>query len=770
MLEDRTLLHGELKMIKIRKNVFTTTVIFTLFIPLLSCTSSRIKDYISRGNDIQAIELLSSELSKKSDDQEYADLFNQIYPNAIEERYPQKTIDEIIWENISPYGSNKENALKNIVMEVSPQGKILKHKAITKTVMQSENAILKLHEVELIQKFVKRMPDYIGNSKKGVVTQVYKYTEDFSSMYLEAKESFADFYYELGEACASEYSISRLEEAYSIFEKANSYSKCINNVDSKLSETAYCLGEKYQKLGAIENLKTALKWYDKSLKWTKPYKDAGKKSLEINYLIGMELLPDAKNISDYEKVLSYFESAGTFNDAQEKSKEVMYILAKMYRGQKGHSSYEKAGQYFSKLGNYKDAENEAKLYDFYLSLSTLRRNDSSYGIKLNTSNIRKNVYTSVVENSCTPYTYVSTNFETSRFKVFEKNSDSDLYPGMLIRGNSITTQQFSEITEGTRNPISYSLKSDRFSISDCVIQNPASGKVSYEIKNKINQYLSNLIPETVFEYCEVYSPESLELAMGFGYGKNKFYFDRGIFYGNDNVLLVKITQKYFTAQIDEPELPVNFFDPNGILPSKASIGNVSPFYVSSVDYGRSAYFIITSELSTKELINDIENIKPKGNKNYYNLLTPQTIMKWARTHTYVSAVIPGENNNIIRNIEGLYTWMSRSQYSGIPVQDMQAVSFTLKCLWNNDFAVLSDTNRIQIRNPHFVPPHNNNGTGGIPNGGTTSGGTGGIPNGGTTSSGTGGIPNGATNTGSTSGIPNGNSGTSGTGGIPNGAK
>jgi thiol-activated cytolysin len=65
---------------------------------------------------------------------------------------------------------------------------------------------------------------------------------------------------------------------------------------------------------------------------------------------------------------------------------------------------------------------------------------------------------------------------------------------------------------------------------------------------------------------------------------------------------VQFTQAYYTVDVDAPEAPSGLFAPDVTLEDmQREFGDEAPVYVSSVTYGRTVLFTITSELSAEEV-------------------------------------------------------------------------------------------------------------------------------------------------------------------------
>ncbi|WP_316837461.1 thiol-activated cytolysin family protein [Pedobacter nutrimenti] len=187
----------------------------------------------------------------------------------------------------------------------------------------------------------------------------------------------------------------------------------------------------------------------------------------------------------------------------------------------------------------------------------------------------------------------SQNFD--KLNVIDPTSDI-LYVGSLLDGNSIQTGAYSPLilsSDYVRKPITFSVSIDGSSgpISKTII--PELSSYRNAMQEIINGPVVGQQPAAfTFEVRKVRSRKEITMIASANMGIGKFFsstvnYDENNI-NNKNYYLLKIYQKFFTADIDIPQ-DGNLFN----KPIDYS-SDVAPVYVSSIDYGRSAYLLIES--------------------------------------------------------------------------------------------------------------------------------------------------------------------------------
>ena len=201
-----------------------------------------------------------------------------------------------------------------------------------------------------------------------------------------------------------------------------------------------------------------------------------------------------------------------------------------------------------------------------------------------------------------------------------------VYPGSILRGNSISSMDFIPIADYIPKPISVgvsfvgtastgtvaspSLSATRAFLRTALLGAPGSGK----------QISSFSYEQTPFTYYE-------EIKQSFGSNTNV----KGIFSSSSNSsewgkrkitkstgMVLKFTQKNFNLNMDIPQ-DGQLIDPSG----PNNFGAYSPVYVSSVTYGRMGIIVIESNYSYSDVNASFSKITRKLFKNSQEVFTSQ---------------------------------------------------------------------------------------------------------------------------------------------------
>jgi len=211
------------------------------------------------------------------------------------------------------------------------------------------------------------------------------------------------------------------------------------------------------------------------------------------------------------------------------------------------------------------------------------------------------------------YKIVTTTYEASEgfSEMLSLNpAEGVIYPGALLRGESIASGEYTPITARRADlKMSVSLSG----LTNNLITVPELTLSSY--RNAINRLLGgqdirgNTAARVAFTVKEVYSSEHLALTIGAAYNapaglasmNSEFSFSSTR--SNCNIL-VKFLQVYYTVDIDIPVEPTDLFSEHNnweVLAGQLSSSNISPVYVSSISYGRMALFSVKSSLAASRV-------------------------------------------------------------------------------------------------------------------------------------------------------------------------
>lgn len=637
-----------------RKSYFYRfSAIAVLTVMLSGCTSSRVQNLIASGDDVRAIELLAPELIRNHDNKQLVPLFDEIYPKAVETRLPTKTINQIKNENLGPYGSTTSAALKACINEIGSERPLTDHSAISAVINQGGREIRRLDDLSRIQNAVAYMPAAVGGPKTGYTMLVEKYVEKFPVELAQAKKDMGQFYYELAEAGFPGTTVSRKKELVNYYKKAAEYDFAYANNKSRLQQ--------------------------------------------LSYEIAMILKKDASTKTQLTEVINYFNLAENYKDTATQIIAVKYELAELYRADETYLAYEKAGQLYSECGTYKNAANEARLFEFYKSIKGLTKNYSYGSIALTSGRFTEKKLTENISDIDVYQSRLSASLKTSEVEVYTNASENIVYPGAVIAGTSIPQQKFSLITSGARKPLGFNIIAGNHLLSRGVIRNSALASDSVNMVHAAakSQY-RYMTPECQYDFKTVYSPEELRMAVGVGAdGAKLAVLDNKYWRTNRSYTVVSVTQKFYTAELEEPKLAIDMFDGSQKIPSAVEIGNVSPYYISSVDYGRKAYFVICSELPSEQIIEDVKKYRPGD----YSKPNSTVTRRWDLNSTIITGIENSEKVYQILSFEDMFYWIQYGNYGNFGVEELPPISCRMKALVDGSYAVLSSSTVQLIPNP-----------------------------------------------------------------------
>ena len=199
------------------------------------------------------------------------------------------------------------------------------------------------------------------------------------------------------------------------------------------------------------------------------------------------------------------------------------------------------------------------------------------------------------------------------------SSQNSIYPGSVLRGDSLDKESYQEITQGNKRKavISFDLQGVKDKegkdakpgiTSDAIFPDLASYR---DLRNKIlSQNITyHASAHSSYEDIEIKNEKSLEaqLKIGVGFGaagiKSKiaagFKFKKG---EQKERRLIKFIETFYTVDVNQEAAPLMINIP------REAVGNRMPVYVSSVSYGRIAYLTIESDQKKSELKANIEAV------------------------------------------------------------------------------------------------------------------------------------------------------------------
>ena len=190
-------------------------------------------------------------------------------------------------------------------------------------------------------------------------------------------------------------------------------------------------------------------------------------------------------------------------------------------------------------------------------------------------------------------------------------AQNSIYPGAVLRGDSLDNESYQEITEGNKRKatISFDLqgvkdkegKDGKAGItSDAIFPNLASYR---DLHNRIlSQSITyHASASSSYEEMEITNEKSLEaqlkIGVGFGAAGIKSTIASGFKFKDGKQKerrLIKFVETFYTVDVNQEAAPLMINIP------REKVGDKMPVYVSSVSYGRIAYLTIESEQEKSE--------------------------------------------------------------------------------------------------------------------------------------------------------------------------
>ena len=253
--------------------------------------------------------------------------------------------------------------------------------------------------------------------------------------------------------------------------------------------------------------------------------------------------------------------------------------------------------------------------------------------------------------------YVEKEVEYDISAAFDDNllldpSQNSIYPGAVLKGDTIEKEGYQEITEGNKRKavISFDLQGVKDKegkggkpgiTSGEIIPNLAAYR---ELRNKIlSQSITyHASAHSSYEDIEIKNEKSLEaqLKIGVGFGaagiKSKiaagFKFKKG---EQKERRLIKFVETFYTVDVNQEAAPLMIN-----IPCEA-VGNRMPVYVSSVSYGRIAYLTIESDQEKSELKANLDTVFKATTTNHADIDIDTAIKKLEKGTTITINIIGG---------------------------------------------------------------------------------------------------------------------------------
>lgn len=315
------------------------------------------------------------------------------------------------------------------------------------------------------------------------------------------------------------------------------------------------------------------------------------------------------------------------------------------------------------------------------------------------------VLTEIDENTktyceCTKYK-ASESF--SEVLLMDPTSDV-IYPGSILEGNSVAEGSYRQIVL-ERGPLAISTDFPNI-VGDVVrtVEKPSLSSLTQTMKEMMyDSGVDGATPAACsFEIKEVTSEEQLSMAVGASVEYKKLKLNENFDFSKTSTTskyLIKFQQVYYTVNVDAPSSPSKFFDKSvSASDLKQAIGGGStvPVYVSSIKYGRAAYFCIESTSKSDSIKNVLETSFNLG-KSSVALNDSTTFASKMKNCTISGTVIGGSSEDAVGAVKGYEKMIEFITKGGNFSKESPAkpVAFTLRRLSNNEvFGVVNSTEYI----------------------------------------------------------------------------
>lgn len=315
------------------------------------------------------------------------------------------------------------------------------------------------------------------------------------------------------------------------------------------------------------------------------------------------------------------------------------------------------------------------------------------------------VLTEIDENTKTYCECVKYKASESYSEVLLMDPSSDvIYAGSILEGNSVANGSYRQIVL-ERAPLTIS--TDFPNLEGSVIRtidDPKLSSVTQSIKEMMyDSHIEGSTPASCsFIIEKVESEDQLSMAVGASVNYKKLKLNENFDFSKTSQTskyLIKFNQVYYTVNVDAPSSPSKFFDPSVTASDlKHAIGGGStvPVYVSSIKYGRAAYFCIESSEKSDSVSNVLStgfNIGKSSVSVNDSIVTVSKLKKYKISGT----IIGGSSKDAVGTVNGFEDMLAFITKGGDFSKDSPAkpVAFTLKRLSNNEvFGVINSTEYV----------------------------------------------------------------------------
>ena len=279
-----------------------------------------------------------------------------------------------------------------------------------------------------------------------------------------------------------------------------------------------------------------------------------------------------------------------------------------------------------------------------------------------------------------------------------------IYPGSILEGNSVAEGSYRQIVL-ERGPLTISTDFPNI-VGEVVrtVEKPSLSSLTQTMKEMMyDSGVDGATPAACsFEIKEIVSEEQLSMAVGASVEYNKLKLRDNFDFSKTSTTskyLVKFQQVYYTVNVDAPSSPSKFFDSSvsaSDLRQAIGGGSTVPVYVSSIKYGRAAYFCVESNEKSDSVANVLESSFKLG-KSSIALKDSLTAYSKMKNYSISGTVIGGSSEDAVGAVKGYEKMIEFITKGGNFSKESPAkpVAFTLRRLSNNEvFGVVNSTEYV----------------------------------------------------------------------------
>ena len=290
-------------------------------------------------------------------------------------------------------------------------------------------------------------------------------------------------------------------------------------------------------------------------------------------------------------------------------------------------------------------------------------------------------------------------------------AQNSIYPGSVLRGDSLDKESYQEITEGNKRKatISFDLqgvkdkegKDGKAGItSDAIFPNLASYR---DLRNRIlSQSITyHASAHSSYEEMEITNEKSLEaqlkIGVGFGAAGIKSKIAAGFKFKNGDQKerrLIKFVETFYTVDVNQEAAPLMINIP------RAAVGDRMPVYVSSVSYGRIAYLTIESDQEKSELKANLDTVFKVTTANHAEADIDLAIKKLEKGTTITINIIGG-GSEAVTDLRQFQKYIVKEGFSA--KNPGQIIKYQLRFLDDNAVAYIKYSEKYKTVERIEVP-------------------------------------------------------------------